>query len=113
MAKKSTKYPEEDKLNASMKALRERAKDRDYTAAEQKQMDGWRAELSDKQFRRLAMARVNKSCRMILLLGNLSKHKPSEDTIVKIEDAYKEVLSDVFTKLRGKKASKAEGFVAL
>ena len=102
MARKESKFPEENKLVEQMKALRKRAEGRDYSASEEKQMDTWRDELNDMRFRRLATARVNKTLRMVSLLGNLGKLKPSDANIAKIETAFKEVLTDAFTRLRGK-----------
>jgi hypothetical protein len=101
MARAKKTYPEEAKLAAQMKALREKTGG-DYTDAQEKQMSGWRSELNDLQFRRLATARVNKIGRMLLLLGNLT-------TIIasRTHDAVNSRMDALLKEIR--KAAIAEG----
>lgn len=67
-------------------------------------------ETAEQRFRRMAMMRVNKCLRAVSLLGNLagSRYKSTPQQIEKMEEAFKEVLSAVFARLRGQKASKEQ-----
>jgi hypothetical protein len=67
-------------------------------------------ETAEQRFRRLATIRVNKCLRQVSLLGNLagSRYKSTSEQISKMEQAFKDVLTEVFGRLRGQKAAKSQ-----
>lgn len=67
-------------------------------------------ETAEQRFRRMAMVRVNKCLKQVSLLGNLagSRYKSTSEQIAKMETAFKDVLTSVFGRLRGQKATKEQ-----
>lgn len=67
-------------------------------------------ETPEARFKRMAVARVNKMLKQISLLGNLagSRYKSSPDQIVKMEQAFKDALTEAFGRLRGQKSAKSQ-----
>lgn len=72
MAKKSKQPEAEAKLEAQLKAIKERAKDREYTDAEEKQIATLKKELGGLRFVRLAIKRVPAAVAKIRNIGGLA-----------------------------------------
>lgn len=103
MAKTKKAAPEaEVKLETQIKALRKRAENRDYTAAEVKDLAAWKKELGGLRFIRLATKRVPVALAKIknvagLAGKNYSCTQAQADYIVKqLADAVSE-LKQAFT----------------
>jgi len=65
-------------------------------------------ETAEQRFRRLAMVRMNKVLKQVSLIGNLagSRYKSTPQQIEKMEQAFRDTLTDVFSRLKGQAVAK-------
>lgn len=108
--KKASKFPEENKLADAIKSLRKKADGREMTSGEKSQLDNFKTQLAAMRFKRMAVARVNKTLHAIGLIGNLGKYRPTPEQVDKMQKAFQDALTEAFTRLRGTKAAAKGGF---